>query len=210
MHQTRLHAYRMLALAAATAALVLVTGSSTAMAQDHVYFLTYFSNAHTAGAPDGTLRFINDGNAAGNLCASIYVFNADEEMEECCSCPIAPNALLTLSVNNNLTSNPWGGGRKLDRGVITVVSSNPQRGNCAPTVLTPHVVIRGWLTHVEALGTNGGFSLSVEQLTDSNLGSEEATVSLAEVCSLLGTGGSPKGMIGDPATGICSCADAGR
>ena len=80
MHQTRLHAYRVLALAAATAALVLVTGRSTAMmAQDHAFLLTYFSNAHKVGAPDGTLRLTNDGNVsgyfpAGDLCASIYVF----------------------------------------------------------------------------------------------------------------------------------------
>src|SRR5271165_654768 len=197
MHQTRLHAYRMLALAAATAALVLVTGSSTAMAQDHVYFLTYFSNAHTAGAPDGTLRFINDGNTAGNLCASIYVFNADEEMEECCSCPIAPNGLLTLSVNNNLTIDPLVGGAKPDRGVIKVVSSKLS-GVCDPIVSTPHVGIRGWLTHVEALGTNGGFSLSVEQLTDSNLGSEEATISLAETCAFNLT-------LGTDDQGFCTC-----
>ena len=202
MHQTTLHAYRILALAAAAAALVLVTGGSTATAQDHVYFLTYFSNANTAGAPDGTLRFINDGNAAGNLCASIYVFNADEEMEECCSCPIAPNGLLTLSVNNNLTIDPLVGGAKPDRGVIKVVSSKLS-GVCVPTASTPHVGIRGWLTHVEALGTNGGFSLSVEQLTDSNLGSEEATVSLAETCAFMLS-------LGVCAPCACSCTDAGR
>src|SRR5271167_3381130 len=199
MHQTTLHAYRALALAAAAAALVLVTGSSTAMAQDHAFFLSYFSNAHTAGAPDGTLRLTNDGNNASDLCASIYVFNADQEMEECCSCPVTPNGLLTLSVNNNLTSNPLDRGRTLNRGAIEVVSSKLS-GVCDPTVLTPHVGIRGWLTHVEALGTNRGFSLSVEQLTDSNLGSEEATVSLAETCAFFLT-------LADDG-GFCICKDA--
>jgi hypothetical protein len=29
-----------------------------------VYFVTYFSNANTTGAPDGTLRVINDGAEA--------------------------------------------------------------------------------------------------------------------------------------------------
>jgi hypothetical protein len=197
MHRIRLHAYRTLALAAATAALVLVTGSSTAMmAQDHVYFLTYFSNAHTAGAPDGTLRFINDGSAFGNLCASIYVFNADEEMQECCSCPIAPNGLLTLSVNKNLTSNPFAVGATLNRGAIEVVSSS----GCDPTVSTPHVGIRGWLTHVEALDTSGRFALSVEQLTDSTLGSEEAA-DLAETCWLIDSLTTAE---------FCNCKDAGR
>jgi hypothetical protein len=131
------------------------------------------------------------------------VFNADEDMEGCCSCPVTPNGLLTLSVNDNLTSNPIGGGRKPDRGVIEVVSSNAQQGYCNPVVSTPHVGIRGWLTHVEALGTNRGFSLSVEQLTDSNLGSAEAAVALAETCEFILslTICAPCG---------CSCTDAGR
>jgi hypothetical protein len=208
MHQIRLHAYRTLALAAAAAAVVLVTGPSTAMAQDHVYFLSYFDNAHKAGAPDGTLRLANDGNASeSTLCANIYVFNNKrDEMEECCSCPVTPNTLLSLSVNFNVTGNPFTGG-VLSRGLVEVVSSLPAAGVCEGTVLSPKAGVRGWLTHPEAAGPNGQYSLTAEQLTDSALSEAELTA-LELGCSLMGT----IGVVGpDSAQGICNCPnDAGR
>src|ERR1035438_10740006 len=78
----------------------------TAMAQDlDFYFTTYFSNANTAGAPDATVRIVNDGGSGGNLYADIYVFDDSEELTECCSCPITPDGLLSESVNRNLTAN---------------------------------------------------------------------------------------------------------
>ena len=49
-----------------------------------VYLVTYYSNANTSGAPDATLRLINDGDQAtaapegvenGTLWADIYVFD---------------------------------------------------------------------------------------------------------------------------------------
>ena len=59
------------------------------------YFVTYYSNANTGGAPDGTLRIINDGGEAtyesegvenGTLWAAIYVFDDSQEMQTCCAC----------------------------------------------------------------------------------------------------------------------------
>src|SRR5579864_8792532 len=69
----------------------------------------YFSNANTAGAPDATFRLTNPGTAGGNICASIYVFDSQQEMSECCSCLLTPDGLRTLSVNGDLTSNPLTG-----------------------------------------------------------------------------------------------------
>src|SRR4051794_19483116 len=47
----------------------------------------------------------NTGGALTNICASVYTFSPDEQMISCCSCPITPNALLSLSVNADLISN---------------------------------------------------------------------------------------------------------
>ncbi len=66
----------------------------------------YFANNTTAGAPDGTVRINNPGTTNGNLCAMIYVFDNDQEMNECCGCITTPDGLRTLSVKNNLTNNP--------------------------------------------------------------------------------------------------------
>jgi hypothetical protein len=63
---------------------------------------------------DNIVRLINPNGAAnGNLagakpqtvCAMIYVFDKDQEMGECCGCPLSSAQLATFSVVNNLTSN---------------------------------------------------------------------------------------------------------
>jgi hypothetical protein len=65
---------------------------------------------------DNIIRLVNPNGAAnGNLagaktqtvCAMIYVFDDDEEMGECCGCPLSSAQLGTFSVLHNLTSN-WG------------------------------------------------------------------------------------------------------
>jgi hypothetical protein len=62
----------------------------------------YFSNANTSGAPDATVRLTNPGTAAGNMCASMFVFDENQELTECCSCLLTPDGLRTLSVNVDL------------------------------------------------------------------------------------------------------------
>src|ERR1039457_3631985 len=145
----------------------------TAMAQDlDFYFTTYFSNANTAGAPDATVRIVNDGGSGGNLYADIYVFDDSEELTECCSCPITPDGLLSESVNKNLTANPITG-IKPTRGVIKVISSpddNPYdleyngENDPAPG-------LRAWATHVQKLAS--GFAVTETLLADSNLAISE-------------------------------------
>src|SRR3982074_2802638 len=121
-----------LALSTVAVGLVLAVASTGALAQDNVFALSYFSNAHTRGAPEAVLRLVNDGtlsdaSPAGDLCASVYVFESTEELEECCSCRITPNGILSLSVNTNLTSDPLTG-KTLTRGIVKVVSSNLSAG----------------------------------------------------------------------------------
>src|ERR1700758_2472735 len=81
-----------------------IIGTGTASAQD-VYKINYFSN-NAAPAPDATVRISNPGLFYGNVCAMIYVFDADQQMTECCGCIETHNGLRTLSVRNDLTKNP--------------------------------------------------------------------------------------------------------
>src|SRR6201984_848863 len=102
------------------ALLVLALSSVTAVAQD-VYKLNYFSN-NVAGAPDATVRIDNPGLTYGNLCAMVYVFDADQQLSECCGCVETHNGLRTISVRRDLTSNPLTGPVSTN-GVIKVVSA---------------------------------------------------------------------------------------
>ena len=92
------------------------------------YFVTYYSNANTSGAPDGTLRLINDGEESTgsvfhSLWAAIYVFDDSQEMRSCCACYISANGLLSESVNKELTANEFTGRGEMTRGVLKVISS---------------------------------------------------------------------------------------
>ncbi|MCW5890807.1 MAG: hypothetical protein KIT14_09665 [bacterium] len=69
----------------------------------------------------------------GTLCANLYVFAADQQLAECCSCPLTPDGLVTVPVRD-LTSNPLTGD-VLDRGVVAILTSLPSSsGECDPTV----------------------------------------------------------------------------
>ena len=137
------------------------------------YFTTYYSNANTTGAPDATVRIINDGSTGADLYAAIFVFDDSEELTECCYCEITPDGLLSESVNNNLTANPITG-IKPTRGVIKVVSSGAAAGINVTTV-----GLRAWATHVQKLAS--GYAVSETQFADSNHASSEQTL-LEQLC----------------------------
>jgi hypothetical protein len=163
---------------------------------DSVYFVTYYSNANTSGAPDGTLRIVNDGDTGGTLYAAIYVFDDSQEMRSCCACAITADGMLSESVNKELTSDEFSGRGQIQRGVIKVVSSSSSNVY-APVGLTG---LRGWMTHIQAttnglpvypatcigdcaLDTSKGpWFVTETALADSNLSGTEAST-LGTLCS---------------------------
>jgi hypothetical protein len=154
--------------------------------------VNYFSNANTAGAPDGTLRITNPGTAAGNVCASIFVFDPNQELSECCSCLTTPDGLRTLSVNTNVTGNPLTG-VVLSSGVIKIVSTIPVAGACPlPTTVNSEPALRSWVTHIQ----NGSYTETETASIDATLSSGEVT-RLAAQCYGIKLDGSGRG--------ICTC-----
>ncbi len=158
--------------------------------------VNYYSNAHTT-EPDGTVRITNvgtqigsTGDASGDMCALIYVLTADQQLSECCACAITPDGLLTLSVNNNLTSNPLT--REIPTtGDIKIVSSK----TCDPTAPNPAPAIRAWATHIQ----NDG-SVTETPFTNPSLCTGEIQ-QLASKCKAILTNGSGYGQCSCP-TGI--------
>ena len=180
---------------------LMLGGSAFAQGDSSYYFVTYYSNANTSGAPDGTLRIVNDGDQAteqvegvpnGNLWADIYLFDDSQELQECCSCFVSPDGLLSESVNKNLTANELTGRAETSRGVIKVVSSTSND----PTNFVTEPGLRGWQTHIQAGATKTTFSVTEAPLADSNL-SEAEESALEQLCSFAITLGS--------GYGVCSC-----
>jgi hypothetical protein len=168
-------------------------GAGTASAQD-VYKLNYFSN-NFAGAPDATVRIDNPGLTYGNLCAQIYVFDADQQLTECCGCLETHNGLRTLSVRNNLTSNPLTGVISRN-GVIKIVSSAVNDSPCDPTSnVSPKANLRAWVTHIQN-PVGAAYPITETESSDSTLGATELA-NLQAQCAFVNILGSGQG--------ICSC-----
>jgi hypothetical protein len=178
----------------AMAIALLAVGNAYAQAIDpDTYKVDYYANANTAGAPDATVRLDNPGTSGGNLCADIFVFDASEELSECCSCSLSPDDLRTLSVNNDLTSNP-GNGVTVTSGVIKIVSSSTA-GCPAPTsqsTVSPTPSIRGWVTHIQ----NSNFTITETASQDAGLSTRELQNLETECYSIHKV---------DSGKGICSC-----
>jgi hypothetical protein len=153
-----------------------------------VYFTTYYSKANSAGAPDATVRIINDGDTGALLWAAIYVFDDSEELQECCACIVTADGLLSESVNQNLTADPITN-RKPTRGVIKVISS----GSGDPASPAPFVGLRVWASHVQGTKVTlspgnpvipsvaGPFFVTETPAADSNLSATEETL-VGQLC----------------------------
>jgi hypothetical protein len=175
------------------ALLVVTLSTGAAMAQD-VFKINYFSN-NAAPAPDATVRIDNPGLTYGNLCAMIYVFDADQQLSECCGCVETHNGLRTLSVRSNLTSNPLTGVVSRN-GVIKIVSAAVNNSPCDPTSnVTPKANLRAWVTHIQnPVGT--AYPITETESSDSTLGATELA-NLQAQCAFINILGSGQG--------ICSC-----
>jgi hypothetical protein len=68
------------------------------------FLVRYAANLDTG---DSLIDLTNSGGNPGNanICANVYAFSPDEQLVSCCSCPITPDALVSLSVVGDLTSN---------------------------------------------------------------------------------------------------------
>lgn len=184
---------RILGIALLTA---LTAGAAYSQGDQSVSSVTYYAN-NVTGAPDGTVRVINDGSTGGNLWAAFYVFDDNEELSACCSCEVTPDGVLSESVRNQLTSNPITGKVPV-KGVIRIISSSTSSAGSP----TPTAGLSAWATHIQSVANrnpNGPapYFQTEARFADSNLTSGEEWL-LAIICYYVPWLGSGQG--------ICSCS----
>ena len=178
----------------------------------------YGGPGHSGGAGDALVRIVNSGNFTspalmGDICANIYVFDDVQELQECCSCDLSANSLRTISVINDLTSNPLTGG-SLEAGVIKIVGVPPlavgpdEASLCPSSETFPAPLEEGlhaWINHTESMASNqAGFTppwgfitkTSVEEFADSKIDTSELN-NLFNQCEFINEHGSGHG--------ICTC-----
>jgi hypothetical protein len=168
---------------------MMLVGSGTAVAQTtDVFWVGYYnggaSNSKTPPATDGSLYSINPGASGGTLCADIYVFDQNEELQECCNCPITPDGLFTDTIFD-LTNNPSFSGKFATTGVIKVVSDVA----CTASAPVPTPELRSYITNPQST------TVTESELEPTPLSSAEEA-QLAQACNFIKTNQSGRGICG--------------
>jgi hypothetical protein len=193
---------RIVVMAAVVAVLVGLAGTGMAWADSPNLIVDYYAGAGNAVFPTsfaGTLRLDNPGSLGGvnaldhtgvsDVWALIYVFDADQQLVECCGCRLTPDGLRVLDVNKDLTSNPNNGLFSLSgTGVIKVASSTHSNPG-APIVFSGTIL--GWGTHENH---NGCITETTSQRVWVSQGEANR---LATVCNIIQSNSS--------GAGTCSC-----
>jgi hypothetical protein len=197
------------------------------------YLFTWYATLNDGGNGDNVVRLI-DPNGCGNgsgisnsactsevdQCAMIYVFDDDQEMGECCGCPITPNQLLTYSVEDDLADNFQQASPDNGAGVIVVVGSaynapegcNPANATCnsfgspgsgvpgcdptVPAVTAGDTNLDGSITHNQNLG--GRSALTEIPLFDQGAGDPADDAYLVNECGAIAGNASHR-------AGYCNC-----
>jgi hypothetical protein len=144
---------------------------------------------------------------SGSLCANVYAFNADEEILSCCSCPITPNGLVSLSVQRDLLNNTLTGRATPSSIVIKLVAtappgagiatSNNPCGTSGSTVtlanLVPGMVAWGTSLHANTSTSPTTYALTETPFTVADPSAAELA-RLDNVCSIAQLQGSGYGI----------------
>jgi hypothetical protein len=190
----------MLKMSAAFAALVLPVAI---FAQGDAFQVRYASNLNVG---DSVVNITNAGSAysgsnpTGNLCVNVYAYNPDEEPISCCTCPITPNGLKSLSVTRDLISNPGLAERPATSVVIKLLATVPSGGGCnaaAPGSLAAGM--RAWGTTLHRL-PNGTYGVTETPFQSAALSGGELNM-LTNQCSFFQNYASGHGICNSCATG---------
>src|SRR4051794_10221916 len=114
-------------------------------------------NISNTGARGGVgLASGTSAGTGGAICANIYTFSPDEQMVSCCSCPVTPNGLVSLSAKQDLVSNTLTPAVP-NSIVIKIVATIPVGGSCTNSAAIPIALTNGltaWGTTLHALPTS--------------------------------------------------------
>ena len=207
-------------LSAGTATVTVTAGAQTVVtftnaAIPAAYLIRYLSNLNlgdsvinitNSGAAGAGLAAGTGSSTTGAFCANIYAFSPDEQMVACCSCPVTPNGLVTLSARTDLVNNTLTPAVPTSL-VVKLVASVPAPGSlgCAgsaanvnATNLSPGIAAWGTTVHVGPLGALGitetPFLSGSLTTAAGNAGDIGELARLAQLCTFINANGSGFGI----------------
>lgn len=159
-----------------------------------------FVNISNTGSRGGVvLQSGTSASIGGSICANVYVFTPDEEIVSCCSCPVTPNGLVSLSAQKDLISNPLTRGTPTSI-VIKLVASVPVGGSCSNSAagigtetLAPGMVAWGTTLHANTSAAAGTYNTTETAFTPAGLSASELS-RLATTCGFVAAQGSTFGV----------------
>jgi hypothetical protein len=187
---------KVLALATLTLSSLAFAGAT---APPDTYQVGYAANMNIG---DSVVNITNAGTAGGfepngNICAHVYVFAEDQQLVSCCSCPLTPNHLKTLSVRNDLISNTLTPGVPIGVTIALLSSLPSAAGVCNPAAPNTFAQgMRAWGTTIHAAPdgtyhvTETSFLAATLQLT----GPEDEFRKLTTYCGFIQANGSGYGI----------------
>ena len=110
-------------------------------------------NITNSGATGAGLNAGTSASTTGAICVNVYAFSPDEQMISCCSCPVTPNGLVSLSARQDLISNTLTPAVPTSI-VVKLLATVPASGSCTNSAANPDVALSSgmlaWGTTVHA------------------------------------------------------------
>ena len=182
----------------ASFALSVVTFAQPNVTVDSRYQIRYVANLNlgdsvinitNTGASGAALPAGTSAATVGAICVNVYAFSPDEQMISCCSCPVTPNGLVSLSARRDLVNNTLTPAVPTSI-VVKLVASTPVGGSCSGSAASWGTLTSGmlaWGTTVHAGAAAGSAAVITE------------TPFLPATLSALGQDGPPPLGIGEAA-----------
>jgi hypothetical protein len=156
-------------------------------------------NITNTGARGAGRGFGTSASVTGAICANVYVYDPSEEIVACCSCPVTPNGLVSLSAQGDLIVNPLTRGNPTSI-VIKLLATVPVGGSCnnsallagTPT-LAPGMAAWGTTLHANTSAAAGTYAVTETAFTPSTISAGEAA-RLAYGCGVVANVGSGFGI----------------
>jgi hypothetical protein len=169
----------------------LVRYASNLAAGDSVVNITN-TGARGAGLAAGT-----SASTTGAICANVYTFSPDEQLISCCSCPVTPNGLVSLSAKADLVSNTLTPAVP-NSIVIKILGTAPVGGSCAGSAAAPGPLASGLLAwgatlHSTVTPAAAPFSVTESEFLPGSLSPGEFA-RITSLCNFIAANGSGFGV----------------
>jgi hypothetical protein len=141
------------------------------------FLIRYASNLNVG---DSVVNISNAGSlggtsADGTICVNVYVFSPDESIIACCSCPIKPNSLVSLSARTDLIANTLTPAVPTSI-VIKLLATAKDANACnaaTPTFAKLAKGMRAWGTTIHAGVAAGSYEVTETEFAQAALSASE-------------------------------------